>query len=191
MLKYAVLGDDMCITPSKGDSYLALMRSLGVSISNAKSIVNSHFVEFAKKLIDKRTNSLDAIIGPKLILKSIQNKYLRIQILNEAYTRGMITKADILNSLRTISSDCLDFGHYILFGPKGTIKRDANYALYSGLIGGLFQPSLSVPSTYNNTYEAFAQVIIKRHRANADKCYSDLMTLPSFIRERCNRSGPA
>lgn len=116
---YAVLGDDMTITPKKGKEYLSIMEGLGVQISLAKSLNDSHFIEFAKKLFDMRTGVLDACIGPKLILKSIQNKLLKVTILHDGYIRNILTKRDLFEKLnsRSPKEGLLSFGQYLLYGP--------------------------------------------------------------------------
>jgi len=46
---YAVLGDDIVIMHDDvAEEYLQLMHGLGISINLSKSIVSSHFAEFAK-----------------------------------------------------------------------------------------------------------------------------------------------
>lgn len=117
--EYAILGDDMTIRPNKGEAYRSIMEGLGVKISLEKSLVNSNFIEFAKKLFDKQTGTLDAVLGPKLVLKSIQNKLLKVTLLHDSYKRSILTKRDLFEKLssRPSKEGLLSFGHYLLFGP--------------------------------------------------------------------------
>lgn len=117
--EYAILGDDMTIRPDKGLSYMSIMEGLGVKISLEKSIINSNYIEFAKKLFDKRTGVLDACLGPKLVIRSIANKLLKVTILHDSYKRSILTKRDLFEKLNCGSpkEGLFSFGHYLLFGP--------------------------------------------------------------------------
>jgi hypothetical protein len=99
---YAVLGDDMATTPDKGDRYCAIMSNLGVSISKSKSLLDSFFIELAKKLIDKRDDTVDAILGPKLISRSVRNKFLCVGIVLEAIYRKIVGRIEVFNMLRKL-----------------------------------------------------------------------------------------
>lgn len=99
MVDYAILGDDMTIDSTYGDTYLRVITSLGVNISLSKSLLNSHFIEFAKRLFNVRSTEVDAILGPKLILQSIQNKFFRITLLHESYKRAIINRQTLFEKL--------------------------------------------------------------------------------------------
>jgi hypothetical protein len=189
---YAVLGDDMCTTPDKGSGYCSLMSFLGVSISLEKSLIDSYFIEFAKKLIDKRDNRLDAIIGPKLISRSIYNKYLCINIVQDSYQRELIAKFDITNLLRRLSCrDVLDFGHFLLFGPYGLVEKDRNYALTSGLIANQFIPHPDDLRINLATFDAFGQLLLNQWRKNKKECLHNLAYLDRWILSHIRLSCPS
>jgi len=85
---YAILGDDVIVPEVAAPSYLAIMQSLGVSISLAKSIVSSEMVEFAK-----RVRSLDgedlSIIGPGLIMSAVRHRWLSALVLADSIQKGL------------------------------------------------------------------------------------------------------
>lgn len=70
---YALLGDDIVIRNSKvADSYLEIMKSLGVSINLNKSVISDNFAEFAKTY--KGIGFEFTPLGSGLILQTIRNK---------------------------------------------------------------------------------------------------------------------
>jgi len=50
---YCVLGDDVIVTREFSDTYLSIMKTLGLEISLSKSMISNDFVEFAKRVISK------------------------------------------------------------------------------------------------------------------------------------------
>lgn len=100
---YGVLGDDMAITSKKGNAYKEILSKIGVSISLVKSLEFCYFIEFAKKLINKVNNSVDAIIGPKLIMRALEDKYLHYNLVYEAYARDIIDITDIFGYLNKVT----------------------------------------------------------------------------------------
>lgn len=112
---YAVLGDDMAITSKKGHGYLNILSILGVSISLVKSFENCYYIEFAKKLINKVNNSIDAIIGPKLIMRALEDLYLHYNLIYEAYVRELVDITGIFGYLNKVKL----FSSY----EKGLIKK--------------------------------------------------------------------
>lgn len=117
--KYAILGDDMTVESRKGPQYLSIMAVLGVPVSVAKSLPNSNFIEFAKKLFNKTTGDLDAVIGPRLILRSIQNRLLKVTVLHDSYKRRLIDSPGLFEKLcfGPSKEGAFSFGHYLLYGP--------------------------------------------------------------------------
>lgn len=103
---YAVLGDDIVIMHDDvAEEYLQLMHGLGISINLSKSIVSSHFAEFAKVW---RGPGIDLTpIGPGLVLRSVRNKpYLGI-LLGEAVKLNLIESLPKLLTLIQSLSDPL------------------------------------------------------------------------------------
>jgi len=81
--KYCILGDDIVINHDLvSQSYLQLMKVLGLSINMNKSVISYDFAEFAK--VWSGPNNLNFTpIGPGLILRTIRNKYYIGALLNE------------------------------------------------------------------------------------------------------------
>jgi hypothetical protein len=184
-MEYAVLGDDMAITESKGDRYVQIMTQLGVKISLAKSIVSSRYVEFAKKLFNMVTGEVDACIGPKLVLASIHCKLLKVTILHDSYKRRILDKSGLLEKLNwgpSSKEGAFSFGHYLLFGPWGLVEKDRGVALSSGIIKHQFYHDLSARQIFFSMYEALSQVLLKRWRNNR---YVGFVTLSSFFSNYC------
>lgn len=75
--RYAVLGDDLVLVgKSVGESYLAIMTTLGVKISMHKSIVSRvGLLEFAKRIYSNRHGDLSPC-GPRLILSVAREQLL-------------------------------------------------------------------------------------------------------------------
>lgn len=97
--KYAILGDDFVIESQYGDRYLEIIKSLGVDISLGKSIINSNFIEFAKRLFNSITGEVDVILGPKLVIQAIQNNFFKITLIHECYKRDYISKLTLFEKL--------------------------------------------------------------------------------------------
>lgn len=97
--KYAILGDDMTIESKYGEIYRQIVLSLGVNISLAKSLLTSSFIEFAKRLFNSETGEVDAILGPKLVMESIRNRFFKITLLHESYKRGLLDRRGLFEKL--------------------------------------------------------------------------------------------
>lgn len=88
-----------------GDHYQTLMKTLGVSISIPKSLINSTYAEFAKTLMNMNGEDY-SILGPGAITASIQNPMLKSLLLFESFKRGFLDRSRVSNklfSLRQIS----------------------------------------------------------------------------------------
>jgi hypothetical protein len=126
---YAVLGDDIVIDDQFREKYVSLITGLGVEISLQKSLLTSHYVEFAKRIFDLReeTEAYDlSIIGPKLILGSIKNPIHRISMLFEALRKGIIREYLVHDKLRSFSDkrEYRSFGLWALFGLEGAARTE-------------------------------------------------------------------
>lgn len=146
--------------------YKQLMDSLGVSISTMKSIVDSNFIEFAKKLISHAGDDF-SILGPGAITASIQNPVLKPMLVYESYKRNFLTARIASSKLLKAFGDkpnVLSFGLNQLFGPKGLISRDPVIAPYGGKVGSLYMKH--IPDSYGEliTKGAYMQICINRHR---------------------------
>jgi hypothetical protein len=144
--KYAILGDDVIVS-DEAPKYLQLMEGLGVSISLAKSIVSKEFVEFAKRVRTLKGEDY-SIIGPGLIMSSVRNRFLSAVVLADSIRKDIIrwTAAPKVflempgrtkrwrghdsgpASFSTFRTP-LDYGSWVLFGPKGLISRNLSFAL--------------------------------------------------------------
>jgi len=131
---YAVLGDDVVVSSSCGDSYMAIMTSLGVSISLAKTIISKDFVEFAKRL--RHLSGLDySVIGPGLVLAAVRNRLLGIHLFAEVLMRGLTDKWNSprrLQALPNLTSEMFAFGLLTLFGSCGVVDKIHAIAPESG-----------------------------------------------------------
>jgi hypothetical protein len=146
--------------------YKQLMDSLGVSISEMKSIVDSSFIEFAKKLISHAGEDF-SILGPGAITASIQNPVLKPMLVFESYKRNFLTARIASSKLLKAFGDkpnVLSFGLNQLFGPKGLISRDPVIAPYGGKVGSLYMKH--IPDSYGEliTKGAYMQICINRHK---------------------------
>jgi hypothetical protein len=89
VFNYAVLGDDVVVSKDAPD-YLSIMTGLGVSISLAKSIVSSEFIEFAKRVRTLKGEDY-SIIGPGLIMSAVRNRFLSSVVLADALRKGVVS----------------------------------------------------------------------------------------------------
>jgi hypothetical protein len=99
---YALLGDDVVVSSDIGTRYSGILNTLGVEISPGKSIQDSSYIEFAKRLINVETGDDYSVLGPGLILNCIRNKAFRVLLLREAFQRGLLTEADARSKVREI-----------------------------------------------------------------------------------------
>ncbi|QKI79963.1 RNA-dependent RNA polymerase [Erysiphe necator associated mitovirus 15] len=181
--EYAVLGDDMTIRPNKGEAYVSIMEGLGVQISQAKSLTNSGFIEFAKKLFDKNLGYMDACLGPKLVLKSIQTRLLKVTLLHDSYKRAIYNTRDLFMKLSSNPKDgIMSFGFYLLFGPWGLVEPSPNSALSNGVIRRQYRHDLSDREIFFNMYEALGQILLRRYRNNKVVAFK---TLSSYFSQYC------
>jgi len=152
--RYAVLGDDVIVSDD-APKYLELMTGFGVSISMAKSICSNEFIEFAKRVRTIKGEDY-SIIGPGLIMSAVRNRFLSAVVLADSLRKdlirwtaapkhflempGNVTKqrkrikpsSRFANTTRTP----LDFGSWVLFGPKGLISSNLSFALSEGSVRG-------------------------------------------------------
>lgn len=125
--EYAILGDDVVIKgKANADSYLSIMKTLGVDISLPKSMISVEFMEFAKRMINICGEDF-SILGPGLILSVIKNRSLSGLLVTESFLKGFVDSIPdavrLLERLCASSSDALSFpfGLYSLFGLTGTL----------------------------------------------------------------------
>lgn len=149
---YAVLGDDVVVSHD-APRYLELMTGFGVSISMAKSIVSNEFIEFAKRVRTIKGEDF-SIIGPGLIMASVRNRFLSAVALADSIRKDIVRwtaapkvflempgrtkhirgrgKRDT-KPFDTVRGP-LDYGSWVLFGPKGLISRNLSFALKEGSV---------------------------------------------------------
>lgn len=185
--RYAVLGDDVVMHPSYGDEYLGLMKVLGVDVSLPKSIVNSNYIEFAKRLVNTAGDDY-SILGPGAITATAKNDMLKPLLLYESFKRGLIEARDVTGKLQSLrrQSDLIDFGINQLFGPKGLITKDPVIAPKGGKVGGLYMSQ--IPASYWQfiTMSAYKQIVIDRHTKMVEECKEKLRT---YVQTVWNESG--
>jgi hypothetical protein len=150
--KYAVLGDDVIVSDD-APNYLTIMTGFGVDISTAKSIISKEFVEFAKRVRTLKGEDF-SIIGPGLIMAAVRNRFLSAVVLADAIRKDIIrwttapkvflempgrnrrirgrSKGDT-KPFDVVRSP-LDYGSWVLFGPKGLISRNLSFALAEGSV---------------------------------------------------------
>jgi hypothetical protein len=149
---YAVLGDDVIVSDDAPD-YLTTMTGFGVDISMAKSIISSEFVEFAKRIRTLKGEDY-SILGPGLIMSAVRNRYLSAVVLADSLRKDLVSwtvapqvlletpgremkRVRKTNHLKGKPSSryvitnrtLLDFGCWVLFGPKGLISSNLSFAL--------------------------------------------------------------
>lgn len=92
---YALLGDDLVIADDDvAQSYLNLMKGLGLEINLSKSVISNDFAEFAK--VWKGVNLNFSPIGPGLILRTIRDKVYINRLLMEVFDRGLFQLSDLV-----------------------------------------------------------------------------------------------
>jgi hypothetical protein len=101
---YALLGDDVVVSNDIGADYCMYLHTLGVEISTAKSIKDSSYVEFAKRLVNVSTGEDYSVLGPGLILNCIRNKAFRVLLLRESFERGLLSEDDARSKVREIET---------------------------------------------------------------------------------------
>ena len=131
---YAILGDDVIVPESVATQYLALMQSLGVSISLAKSIVSEKYIEFAKRVRTLNGEDL-SIIGPGLIMSAVRYRWLSALVLADSIKKGLQRWTDAPNLLRKLPGHTSDpeaalFGSLVLFGPKALLSDSQANAVF-------------------------------------------------------------
>jgi hypothetical protein len=153
--KYAVLGDDVVVSDDVAPRYLELMTGLGVGISLAKSIVSNEFIEFAKRVRTLKGEDY-SIIGPGLIMAAVRNRFLSAVALADSIRKDIVRwtaapkvflempgrtkrfrgKAKELANPGPFSvvRGPLDYGSWVLFGPKGLLSRNLSFALSEGSV---------------------------------------------------------
>lgn len=86
--EYAILGDDIVIAHEDvAKTYLSLMKFLGVPINMSKSLPDSPFCEFAKRLLGPEGDV--SPLPPKLILLAANNPLNLVGVVREMVSRGV------------------------------------------------------------------------------------------------------
>lgn len=136
---YAILGDDVVVPSDISEKYFETMKALGVEVSLAKSIVSNKYIEFAKKITTSSGEDY-SILGPGQLLTVVRNRSVYGLALADAYSKGLMLESETRQRLSLALSDpdehflerdlvvkkkkrALEFGTYMLFGPKGLILR--------------------------------------------------------------------
>jgi len=186
---YAVLGDDMVIDSKYSKFYLETMSTLGVDISLSKSILESSYIEFAKKLSGPKGEDF-SILGPGLILQALQNKLLRILLLVQVYERDLSSPDTLVRKVTDIagkSSDISAFGLNLLLGARGVISKDSSFVLFSRIVGGLYLPSIPREVHELISHDAFGSLWRDERKASIRLSEKELNRLPDFIVQQLNR----
>lgn len=133
----------------------------------SKSIVNSNYLEFAKRLTNTAGDDY-TILGPGAIMAAVFNDMLKPILLVESFKRGFMQVHEVIGRLDSdvsLRKDIYEFGIDQLFGPKGLIERHPMIAPKGGKVGRLFMRN-DLPASYFEmiTLSAYKQVIIDRHK---------------------------
>lgn len=88
------------------EQYMKFMSTLGCEISHSKSIFNSRFCEFAKRLFNMNTSwgSELSIIGPKLIIGSIYNPVYRVNIALELLRKQQRSEFEVRKLIQSLAT---------------------------------------------------------------------------------------
>nr|QXN75377.1 MAG: RNA-dependent RNA polymerase [Grapevine-associated mitovirus 2] len=162
---YALLGDDIVIYNSEvALHYVSIMRGLGVTISDAKTLRSNSVVEFAKRL---RSSTYDYTpLGAKSILKAMKHSSYIPSALTDALNKGVKYPdfIDKLNSIRkTFRMTDLSYNQLIsaLVGPTGLLISNRNIIDPKDL-NQLWSQILQLPSLPSNRVLISAVDIFQR-----------------------------
>lgn len=123
--KYAILGDDIVINNDKvAHEYLLLMNILGVGINQAKSIISSDTIEFAKRWIIPWGEI--SPLGPGNILSVMRHPYSLGNLVMEAVQKGYFSNKDqivnLFNSIPEFIQKQSVFAIWTVFGLSGVLR---------------------------------------------------------------------
>lgn len=119
---YAVLGDDVVINDNEvAHQYLLVMASLGLEINMAKTIISDDFIEFAKRFTTPEVDF--SPIGAGNILSFMRKPVFISSLLKEAYLKGYILSANVVQSLVSTLPSKLSkkYGPLILWTAQSVI----------------------------------------------------------------------
>jgi hypothetical protein len=121
--EYAILGDDVVIHgKALSENYLNIMKTLGVEISESKTLISPTHCEFAKKIFDFATGNEISCLGPKLILTTVRTKAFSYMLIIESLNRGLISSMpDVVRMLNLFKID-IGFGLWSICKSIGIDK---------------------------------------------------------------------
>lgn len=174
---YCVLGDDVIVTREFSDTYLSIMKTLGLEISLSKSMISNDFVEFAKRVISK-DGKFWSPIGPGLILNLVRDPLTLAVAINEFVTFGIYTISESLELLESKFSKKkfdLSFVLFCLFGPRGLINRNNHVALSSGMRWLTDNTFISRSDSEYMMQLALLALAVLKYRANKEVAKQNLI----------------
>jgi len=133
--EYCILGDDIVIWNDKvAKSYLSLMVTLGVSISDTKSLISSDILEFAKRLKTSSVKDLSPI-GAGLVLSALRDRSLVGLLVSTALGLGYLTLPEAFDILKILCPKRQNFkiGLWSCFGLNGLLTSGQFSAVYTGV----------------------------------------------------------
>lgn len=146
---YAVLGDDIVLFNREvAEEYHNLISSLGLQISESKSIISYDMLEFAKRLMTRDWRDLSPI-GPGLILSCIRRREMTGLLLATSIIQGYVKLSASFDQIKSVpgkfSSTALIL--WQCFGLRGLLSQAQIGALN---IRGLdwFNSVISRPQRY-------------------------------------------
>jgi hypothetical protein len=181
---YAVLGDDMIVNNDLvGSEYVAIMNSLGLSISLGKSVISPRFTEFAKRLRGPDVNFTP--VGAGAILAACKSGYMFPALIKASIGTAVVSTEDLLDLVKRVPAglvarrDLSKFVNLVLwqfFGPggKGQVLPAQFGSMLLEWVSGLPQiASLLV----THISDSIGNVEMRRGREGLKKAHMPMATL--------------
>jgi hypothetical protein len=137
IINYAVLGDDVVINHTfVALAYLDIMSTLGLKISEGKSVISNRFTEFAKKLRGPDVNF--SPIGAGAVLASCRSGYMFPALFRSALGNAILSPSEVLDRVHDIPSGLIarkDLQKYMnvvlwqLLGPSSPLAKVQSFSV--------------------------------------------------------------
>jgi hypothetical protein len=137
IVNYAVLGDDVVINHTLvALAYLDIMSTLGLRISEGKSVISNRFTEFAKKLRGPGVNF--SPIGAGAVLASCRSGYMFPALFRSALGNAILSPSEVLDRIHDIPSGLIarkDLQKYMnivlwqLLGPSSPLAKVQSFSV--------------------------------------------------------------
>ncbi|UBZ25884.1 RNA-dependent RNA polymerase [Fusarium mangiferae mitovirus 5] len=181
---YCVLGDDVIVTKEFSDTYLSIMKTLGLEISLSKSMISTNFVEFAKRVISKE-GKFWSPIGPGILLNLVRDPLTLPVAINEFINFGILTVSESLELINKSFSNKkkydLSFVLFCLFGPRGLVNRNHHVALSSGMRWLSDNKFISVSDSEYMLQLALESLAVLKFRDNKDIAKQNLQNFDNNL----------